>query len=79
MKDKTKKLSAHGDYTFHGKHQAARDRPNRNSSVPDIESLKQLILERFIGQKITFGKLCDALYPDPVCYYFTELTSGKLL
>lgn len=71
MKDKTKKLSAHGDYTFHGKHQAARQ-AQPELFGPDIESLKQLMLERFIGQEITFGKLCDALYPDPACYYFTE-------
>ena len=71
MKDKTKKLSAHGDHTFHGRHDAARQAQSQLIGH-DMEPLKQHMLERFIGQEITFNDLCDDLYPDPACYYFTE-------
>lgn len=71
MKDKTKKLSAHGDHTFHGKGDLARQ-TQLQLIGHDIESLKQLMLEKFIGQEITFNDLCDHLYPDPACYFFTE-------
>ena len=71
MKDKTRKLSAHGDHTFHGKRDLIRQ-TQLQLIGHDIESLKQLMLERFIGQKITFNDLCDHLYPDPACYFFTE-------
>lgn len=71
MKDITKRQGAQGKFTFYGKNDFARQ-AQPPLFGPDIESLKQLMLERFIGQEITFGKLCDALYPDPACYYFTE-------
>lgn len=71
MKDTTKRQGAHGKFTFYG-----RDDFARHAQLPlfshDLEPLKRLMLEKFIGQEITFGKLCDALYPDPACYYFTE-------
>ncbi len=71
MKDTTKRQGAHGEFTFYGKDDFARQ-----AQLPllghDIESLKQHMLKRFAGQEITFDNLCDALYPDPACYYFTE-------
>ena len=71
MKDTTKRQGAHGKFTFYGK-----DDFGRHAQLPlighDMEPLKQLMLERFIGQELTFDQLCDALYPDPACYYFTE-------
>ncbi len=71
MKDITKRQGAQGEFTFYGKDDFAR-RAQPLLFGPDIETLKQFMLEKFIGQEITFGKLCDALYPDPACYYFTE-------
>ena len=71
MKDVTRRQGAQGEFTFYGKDDFAR-----HAQLPlfghDLEPLKRLMLEQFIGQEITFGKLCDALYPDPACYYFTE-------
>ena len=71
MKDTTKKQGAHGKFTFYGKDDFARH-AQLSLIGHDIEPLKRLMLESFIGKEITFNGLCNDLYPDPACYYFTE-------
>ena len=71
MKDTTKRQGAQGEFTFYGRDDFARH-AQLPLFGPDTGRLKQHMLERFIGQEITFNDLCDDLYPDPACYYFTE-------
>ncbi len=71
MKDITKRQGVNGEFTFYGKDDFARH-AQLPLFGPDTGELKHHMLERFAGQEITFSNLCDALYPDPACYYFTE-------
>ena len=71
MKDITKKQGAHGEFTFYGKNDFARQ-AQLPLFGPNTSELKQHMLEKFAGQEITFNDLCDHLYPDPACYFFTE-------
>ena len=71
MKDTTKRQGAQGEFTFYGRDDFARH-AQLPLFGPDTGRLKQHMLGRFAGQEITFSDLCDNLYPDPACYYFTE-------